>query len=378
MTPSGEQLRRKLFLRYAQNLHIHVPELRDQFRCPICVMPFTDASVANATLEVNIGHAYPEALGGRRTVLECVSCNSRLNLAGDCELVRTSKLWECYHNASADAFPARAELPSGRVNLTLSKAGISAHFAKSAPEPFAEFVRAVKDQIPVSLFVRGCDLGRINLAILHAAHLLLFREFGYGYLTTPLGEAVRIVVNRGEPLDAAPFKTLQIFHGIEPDMLLRIYACRYSDGSQFLGVLFPQLDRTAQGQMLALPSPMDANFRDYNHWLAAPDAWQHDVQFMSIDGTRRGHLMLHQYREMFGLRFAGLRHEQIDCRALAEYVIHSTQDRGLGRIDLEPVAKKFGISPPVLRACIEFFCERKFVTRVPKRNKPFLIWLATR
>jgi len=377
MLSSGDELRLKLFRQYAANLSIHVPELSGIFACPICGREYREADVVHGEgLKVDIGHVFPEQAGGKLFTLECCECNGRLNRAADNELIRLHKQWDAMQPGGGTS-PRKGyvDMPSGRVNLDVSGDGIQGHFSQAHPEAMREFVRAMVERTPVDLTLPPVHQGKVSLAVLHSAHLFLFRAFAYGYLLTRGGDYIRKILRDSGPLDDCPFMTLEMPVGsIDHAILYRAGVCTTRSGLRCLFVALPVPDPKSVCQFVLLPGPWQQDLDAYSQITAQGERWL-IAQFQTIDGGPWERLIAPEYADALALLWNGMKDRDVDTTKIMHAVRQHMGESTTKKADAAEICARFGIAGDYLVFCVQSMVKGGYLCRVPKRGRPHLVRL---
>jgi hypothetical protein len=379
MPTVGDQRRLRLFRFYSANLSIHAPQWSGVFVCPICGHFFREADVLSGPgLKVDLAHAFPKELGSDAVALECCECNCRLNRAGDNELIKLHKQWEAIRPGSnAQPMHGFAEMPSGRVPVAITAGHIHAHHRAAHPKPFAELGLALQNRIPIDLTVPQVRQQKINVAALHSAYLLFFREFGYGYFATPGGQHVRQLLVDPENLpDDGTFVSIEVAKPspIDPAFVLRIGVCTMPDKTKCLFAALPSPDPRILCQMILMPGPWHDDLAAFASVQAKAGTWIHGANFSTIDRRLRWQLAAPEYRNAFHLAWSGWLPHNIDMTKLMWAIRAAAKDRCNTKVDAMSIAKRFGITPSITDYVADL-AKRGFLLRVPKRGRPHLVRL---
>jgi hypothetical protein len=217
-----------LFKRCAQNAVIHgLQPTPDHFICPICYQkfPIDACSAVDDTSVLTLAHVYPKELGCSVETLACNACNAALNKY-DQELILGQTIADKVH--SQEPFSVRGSTDDYTFRLFLS-ATQSALRLEIPPQNNPKVLEAIKSNLGLEFEVDlGANPKYYDLGLLYAAHLLMFREFGYEYLFCWLGHWVRTRTSdceNGKPL-FPPVVSLFGADGFRADMIYRVLIVR--------------------------------------------------------------------------------------------------------------------------------------------------------
>ena len=380
MPDAGEQRRLREFSRYSRNLKVYFPAIDGVFVCPVCLKPFCEADVLHHSLRVSIGHVFPKETGCKLSTLECCDCNARLNRAGDNELVRLHKQWDAMGvDSNADPIKGFIEMPSGRVGIDVSGRGIHAHFRHASPAAFNEARRALIDRTPLDLTLPAVHQGKLNIGILHSAHLLLFHYFGYGYLFTPAGKYIRNYLNTSEQLDNPPFMIVEIPRSGEVDgrIIYRAGIYTLNRGGRCLFVALPVADPNLLCQLVLLPGLWNEDIESHRRICGLGERWL-EAQCSTLDPGPRERLCAPEYADCLQLLWRGWRNDVIDRAKLMYAIRAQASDSTVRKVDAAIIGRRFGIVGAYLAECIGSLANDRFLQRTPKRNRRHLVRLTAK
>lgn len=380
MLSAGDQRRIREFSRYSANLTVYVSKVSDVFVCPVCLQPFTKADVLHENLKVDIGHIYPEEVGGNLTTLECRACNARLNRAGDNELVRLHKQWDAMGvDPKADPIKGFIEMPSGRVGIDVTGNGIHAHWTRAHPTAFEEARRALLNHTPVRITLPGVREAEMNLGILHSAHLLLFRSFAYGYLRTPAGKFIQNILHKSEQLDKPPFMTMEIpvTGGVDARILYRAGICTLPGRERCLFVALPVADPKSLCQLVLLPGLWADDIQKYQRIYGLGERWL-TARFVTLDRGPRERLSAAEYANCLDLLWGGWTNRNIDRTKVMNAIRVQVCDSIVRKVDAAAIGNRFGIRGSYLSNLIRALSTDGFLQRMPKRDRPHLVRLTAK
>ena len=375
MSSKGDLRRLLLFKRYAANLKVHCPEAQEWFVCPICARPFVADDVRHDRLKVDIGHVYPRHAGGRLVTLECCECNHRLNRCADNELIRLHQHWDAM-KPGGKPVKASLQFPAGRVGIDVSADGIQSDWTRANPQAFNEAIHALIHREPISYCAPVTRPGKVNLAVLHSAHLLLFRAFGYGYLFTPTGQYTRHTLATSSVLDDATFLSMDMTAdtGVEADMLHRVGVCTFKSGEKCLFASLPAPDPKVVLQFILLPGLWKKDVELFSRIMSHADSWI-NATFQTIDGAPMMQLRVPEYANALHLLWRGWQRHNIDMTKIMHAIRAEVDDDLLRKVDVVKTGERFGLEPDYLKELVNSLVKRGFLVRAPKKDRPLLIRL---
>jgi len=290
-------------------------------------------------------------------------------------------MWDAMRPGSgAKPIKGYLEMPSGRVGVDVSSFGLHGDLTRGKPNAVDEAIRALIEHRPFRVSWEGVRRGRVNLAILHSAHLFLFRAFGYGYLFTPGGQAIRRVLHSSNDLEDCPFMTMDIPVGGDVDLgiVYRAGVCTIAEGEKCLFVALPVADPSSLCQCVLLPGPWRKDLQAYQMIVERGDRWLFRAQYRTIDGGPRQRLTAPEYFNCFHLLWRGWTQFNIDMTKLMYAIRDKVGDRLDRKADAAEIAQRFGIKEQYLIECIESLGGRGFLERAPKRERPYLVRLTAK
>jgi hypothetical protein len=209
MSMSNQELRELLFDDFSQNLSAVDAEMKDTFRCPVCLKDFIRSDLYAENI-LTLGHIGPEAVGGRRKTLECVKCNSNVGWRYDSHVATMRKDIDW-----ASRKEGTEKLVKFKVNGTIASAmwsyeknSMAAIKATDRDDPnYKALTEELKSHVKPdgTLAFKGNASFRLLsktenrvLSAIHAAYLMMFSCFGYGYVLSPEAEIIRKIIQDGE------------------------------------------------------------------------------------------------------------------------------------------------------------------------------------
>lgn len=343
-------------------------------------MAFEEQDVLHDRLRVDIGHVYPKELGGQLVTLECRRCNGKLNNAADNAYVRHHKDWDAVRpdRLSENILPAMIPMPSGNVNVEVSFGQIVGHFSRSAKDPFAELVATMASGGRFTVQYRAADPSRLNLGTLHSAHLLLFHEFGYGYLGSPGGQWVRQWLLADKLPSPAPYLATDVYAG-GPIGVAQHFRCgtlTYANGDSCVFVVFPSADHNVQCTLVLLPGPTKEQLACYYRMYAVHGERSFRGSYRLFE-SRPNRLRLEQPEYAFRLQFLtdGSSDFDFDVTMIMHAIRAQVEGGSSRKVDAAPIGKRLGWDDDRLRCVLEVLIDGRCLERVPKPRQPRMIRL---
>lgn len=183
----------KLFHRYSAELGRVTPALTGQFRCPLCLTLFKPIPGQLLRDILAPEHVVPDALGGRITTLSCRRCNNTTGSNLEKHLIQRARIdnrqvpikariqiGDAEHGAEI-MIPEDPRAPGSAIVITGVEKWSDARQVEKAKQ-------AMGSQPPPTIRFHanfGYVHRRSEVALLRAAHLMMFRTFGYEYLDDP-------------------------------------------------------------------------------------------------------------------------------------------------------------------------------------------------
>jgi hypothetical protein len=196
-----QELREHLFDMYAANLSLCHPHVKDTFLCPFCLGTFGKEAVLGVSKRVILAHCTPEALDGRLVTLACASCDCSGGHEIDIHLVNRLETDSFLQGMSPNSrrvwFKTAEQEARADFRITIGPDGRPQHHIRldgkrSRPGQCEAIKESMQhgDGLKHSLNVtqRGQMIFRMDtsrIAMLRAAYLLMFRQYGYSYVLHP-------------------------------------------------------------------------------------------------------------------------------------------------------------------------------------------------
>jgi hypothetical protein len=261
----GTRERRRLFKLYAANLSIHAPSVEAKvgcpvFGCPICRSCWKEAAVEPDTLGVTIAHVYPEACGGRLKTLVCKRCNERIGSRYEHHVAQTYKLYDALSGHGTGKFPARVKFASGTAGVEVSRRGNHFHLETIEEQTNdADRDRIIEEidrtgKIKFTLTGRAPESGRATVAMIHAAFLALFRQYGYEYTDGTDTKWIREMLLKDDPPSVFPIYTV-LFpkNASTAGTVNKVGVARTREGVNCLAATLPTPEHDCETRMVLLP-----------------------------------------------------------------------------------------------------------------------------
>lgn len=256
----------KLFDLYSDNLALYVPDLKGYFCCPLCLDVFGRGSLpaSNRDGDLSIEHIIPRSIGGNIITLTCRKCNNKLGTELDAHIVAK-------FNAEDGFAGKRIEPLKGRVSIGHGEMAVDVHWGQDSVE--MRGVSKASNPARITALERELNLAsdgseiHLNIplgyralnsqvAILKMAYLLMFRQFGYGYILHPNSSQVREQID-DHKTDRIVSKALVRLTSCPPEYAavnvlsapkeLRCFFVTFNLSSgvdRFVGVIMPGLDES--------------------------------------------------------------------------------------------------------------------------------------
>jgi len=255
----------QLFELYSENLALYIPDLKNHFCCPLCLRVFGRESLPSRGRNgsISLEHIIPGSVGGHIITLTCRQCNNQHGTDLDAHIAARFK--------AEDAFAGRLDEPlKGKISITSGEMSVDVYWGQDnvemrgvakASNP-AKWMRLLSEMNVASAGTEihlniplGYKAINAQLAILRMAYLLMFRQFGYGYILHPNLTEVREQINDYEadkivskslislnsrPQEYAAVTVLTVPHE------LRCFFVMFDLSSgidRFIGVIMPGLDQ---------------------------------------------------------------------------------------------------------------------------------------
>jgi len=205
----NDRKRQELFNLLSANLELYDPDNAGKFRCPICLDVFGADSIIGPQPKVDLAHVYSESCGGKIETLACADCNSHVGTWFENDLVKEHRLWSNIQSPD-HGIVAKLEFPEGfAVNARFystgpAKTNIEVLAEKNNPKNVELFKAAISkpnlSTLNFTLNVPTYHQRKLDVALLHAAYMMMFRMFGYEYIWAAPIEPIReLLTGRAAP-----------------------------------------------------------------------------------------------------------------------------------------------------------------------------------
>jgi hypothetical protein len=187
---SFAEWREQLFDDYARNLAAYMPQYAGQFACPLCNTLFEPSDLTGDRLTLE--HCIPDATGGTIGTLTCAKCNNDLGSRVDAHLSRQLRVEDALQGRSAEPLRSRVETGEGWFSADMrlvpgEDLQIEIEMLRRFSNP--KLFEKAKEEIQAGSGLAGkLDprlrplIHRARVALLKAGYLMMFRQFGYGYI----------------------------------------------------------------------------------------------------------------------------------------------------------------------------------------------------
>jgi hypothetical protein len=196
----NDSRRQNLFHQYARNLTYYQSSIQDIFVCPLCGKDYTEEALSANPPDVDIAHIVPKSLGGNAVTMTCRSCNNSVGHRLEGDLAQYIWYRAKLTGLSEEPMKVRADIDTVEIGADLihRHAGPpELHVIDKISDPknyshVQNLVETVPQSVSIEILTRPpYDLFKMRAALVHAAYLLTFRFFGYGYIGCPALERVR-------------------------------------------------------------------------------------------------------------------------------------------------------------------------------------------
>ncbi len=197
MAHSFAEERERIFNVLASNLNAFFPEAQNTVVCPLCRSAHGRDSLLGDGLELTREHCIPASAGGKLVTLTCRACNNSHGISSDSHLKNLLLAEDAVEGIggtvdgtiSIEGHPFRCEVGFGREgekSLHFTPI-VKASNSKERDTAFAivEASSNTGDDFSANLELRFryCPF-RSNLVLVKAAYLLMFKQFGYSYMSS--------------------------------------------------------------------------------------------------------------------------------------------------------------------------------------------------
>jgi len=281
------QQRRDLFELYAANLKFYESDSRahGRFACPICLKTFLPASVEPGSLQVDLAHIFPKACGGNAVTLLCKKCNSRLGSQYDSHLAIEQELHEAFSGSGKAKIKGKFAIENAVMSVNFSKMGkeFCFHVPDKGNNPATILAatntfKSFPSKFNFEMSFKQPDDFRRGVAILAAAYLTLFRNFGYEYLACE-SQWIRDILKNDQPPKTLPHRSLTVerkdLQRPVHEILFHVGVIR-THGMFAWGVPIPLPGKRSPISVLLLPGPGKKAEEEYAKIVNLPEAYETD------------------------------------------------------------------------------------------------------
>jgi hypothetical protein len=272
--------RSQLFDLYSKNLaFFDGGEFAGRFVCPICSLRFCADAVRPPNPALDLAHVYPESTGATLETLTCKNCNSRMGHRYDHHLSMEHRFQDAMKGGKP--YPARMAFEGGSAGIEFShnegRVEVKVIGAQTDPNALTLLVAGLQTpDFKFDIEHRYCEPVRHKVALLHAAHLALFKDFGYEYLFEVDAQWIRDVLTSDEPPKELPrFLTFHAPLAWQTrqfdDRLMFRSGVAIANGIRCLVVIFPATNAKNVGRCVLLPGLGSDGKAAYQALSAQPD-----------------------------------------------------------------------------------------------------------
>lgn len=203
MTVPSSAQREYLFDRYSKGLEIWNPDFAGLYACPLCLHRFPRSALdPKSEVQLTAEHCILEGLGDDIFVLTCKRCNDRAGHQIDHHL---HKLVEMEAFARGQGKPKRIRLKHGddfvtaEMRRTPERTDLTVLERRSDPRQIAGLQQKGVPKKAGDMTIRfgsrdWPEERRACVAMLKAAYLLAFKNFGYSYILSPSMHEVMLAI----------------------------------------------------------------------------------------------------------------------------------------------------------------------------------------
>jgi hypothetical protein len=206
MKDDRQEKRERLFDRFSADLGEYHAPYGTYCVCPLCKLAYDRSAVAESG-PLSLEHCIPRSLGGSACVLSCKKCNNQAGGKVDAHLQKKFRHDDFFqgvglvpvdgfltlegHRVGVDLLHQRAEVPGEKSTLMIRMIN---NDRCSDPKVREEVSRAFRERTVKRLGIRPnirYSPWKASLTAIKSAYLLMFRQFGHGYLLSDAAEVVR-------------------------------------------------------------------------------------------------------------------------------------------------------------------------------------------
>jgi hypothetical protein len=176
------------------------------YLCPLCleqVIMFVESPLQKVTTEFTEDHYPPKCVGGKEVVLVCRTCNSKAGHEYDFTLLEHMRHLSFQKKIPGSAIKTKTEIAGvGKFNggfMIDDKGQMIVNMKKDervAIKPLDEWIEYSKTNLnwTIQIHLRTPHDEKVEKALIHAAYLTCFKNFGYEFLFSPAGQLMRNVM----------------------------------------------------------------------------------------------------------------------------------------------------------------------------------------
>lgn len=195
---NGKAKRDSLFSLYSRNLSFYMPELANQFICPVCKSVIARGDLEQDPFKVSLAHIIPKSMGGRQVTLACAKCDQRIGGEYDWHLSQEKKQIEQLREE--DGIYSKLKCGSGTYRAMFGFCNKSNNTViyikppKHVPLPiWKERIDELVHLKNFSVAFDTFDTQKRNISHIYSAFLLMFSKFGYEYVLSANVDPIREV-----------------------------------------------------------------------------------------------------------------------------------------------------------------------------------------
>jgi hypothetical protein len=211
--PSRKSELTALFDRFAKDLSSVDGVTADLVRCPLCIRTFDRDAILDLGADgLSIEHIIPSALGGKEITLTCRSCNNRTASDIEAHFVRMVRAvdWSSGDGSTLEGrfrigdeeLPLKVAWTDGAGPVVFTIPGGKPKVLEQYRQMLQKFGEGDTFNFTVKLDYKE---NRAKQAMVRIAYLTLFHTFGYKYILTSAGEAIRSIILKGSDEQVKPF-----------------------------------------------------------------------------------------------------------------------------------------------------------------------------
>jgi hypothetical protein len=267
MPTDKERERLAFFDLYAKNASFYDTEATGGiFICPLCHVTFVREDCIGENCNLTLAHIYPKKAGGKPTTLACRGCNNNSGMLCDKEIVWEHQLAAVAAKDPTVSLPAEMKIldETYRINFSQSDKGFAFDVVQKASANDRKAIERLKAKLQATLPHIEFNVTHQDVqaklwhrAMVSCAHLLLFREFGYEYIGSPLGLWVRDVSLDAERAQKIPVVDLHRTDGFTDSVLYRIFMLNRPHECRSMWIALPSPRNGVAARAVVLPGDID-------------------------------------------------------------------------------------------------------------------------